>query len=138
MVVGGVILIALGSLAFTQAGSASNEWLPATLPYVRGAGMSGAVVGVKAGAFQAVPRDEVAHASSTTRIVQQVGGSFGSAMLAMILANQPGPGYPGGQDYPTGNSSGAAERGSSHTRPRQTAKIITTTKTVAVMAVAPP
>jgi hypothetical protein len=55
---------------------------------VRGAGLAGATVAVMAGAFQAVPRDEVPDASSTTRIVQQVGGSFGSAVLTVILANQ--------------------------------------------------
>ena len=34
---------------------------------------------------QGVPHDEVPDASTTTRIVQQVGGSFGTAVLAMIL-----------------------------------------------------
>jgi hypothetical protein len=41
-----------------------------------------------AGAFQNVPPAEVPDASSTTRIVQQVGGSFGASVLAVILAQQ--------------------------------------------------
>ena len=41
-----------------------------------------------AGAFEGVPHDEVADASGTTRIVQLVGGSFGAAVLAVILTRQ--------------------------------------------------
>jgi hypothetical protein len=39
-----------------------------------------------AGAFQGLPRGSVADASSATRIMQQVGGSFGTAVLAVIVA----------------------------------------------------
>jgi hypothetical protein len=41
-----------------------------------------------AGAFQGVPKEQVPDASSTTRIVLQVGGSLGAAVLAVILAHQ--------------------------------------------------
>lgn len=41
-----------------------------------------------AGAFAGVPHDEVADASGTTRIAQLVGGSFGAAVLAVILTRQ--------------------------------------------------
>ena len=40
-----------------------------------------------AGAFRDIPPGDVPDASSTTRIIQQVGGSFGSAILALILAS---------------------------------------------------
>ncbi len=40
-----------------------------------------------AGAFQGIAEDKVPDASSTTRIVQQVGGSFGAAALAVVLAH---------------------------------------------------
>ncbi len=40
-----------------------------------------------AGAFRDIPSPDVPDASSTSRIIQQVGGSFGSAILALILAN---------------------------------------------------
>jgi hypothetical protein len=38
-----------------------------------------------AGAFTGLPRESVPDASSVTRIMQQVGGSFGTAVLAVIL-----------------------------------------------------
>jgi hypothetical protein len=42
------------------------------------------------GKDEGVPREDVPDASSTTRIVQQVGGSFGAAVLAVILTHQLG------------------------------------------------
>src|SRR5215472_694121 len=65
-----------------------SEWLLAATLMIRGAGLGAATIAVMAGAFQGVPRGEVPDASSTTRIVQQVGGSLGAAMLAVILAGQ--------------------------------------------------
>src|SRR5262245_29923225 len=50
-----------------------------------------------AGASQRVPHDSVPDASTTTRIVQQVGGAFGAAVLAVVLARQlAGPASSGG------------------------------------------
>jgi hypothetical protein len=53
---------------------------------VRGVGLSVVVVPVLAVAFIGLERSEVPHASILTRIAQQVGGSFGTAVRAVILA----------------------------------------------------
>ena len=84
----GLVLTALGTIAFTQADAETNKWFLAAALMVRGAGLGSATIAVMAGAFQEVPRGEVPDASSTTRIVQQIGGSFGAAVLATILAQQ--------------------------------------------------
>lgn len=52
---------------------------------VRGAGLTTANIALLAGAFQGLARASVPDASSVTRIMQQVGGSFGTAVLAVIL-----------------------------------------------------
>jgi EmrB/QacA subfamily drug resistance transporter len=83
-----LVLTVLGTLAFAWAGPHTNEWLLGASLFVRGAGLAGATISVMAGAFRDVPKGDVPDASSTTRIVQQVGGSFGSAVLAVILAHQ--------------------------------------------------
>jgi EmrB/QacA subfamily drug resistance transporter len=88
VVVTGLVLTALGTLSFTQAGPATNGWLLAGSLFIRGAGLAAVTIAVMAGAFQGVPQAEVPDASSTTRIVQQVGGSFGATVLAMILAHE--------------------------------------------------
>lgn len=88
IVVAGLLLTGLGTVAFTQAGPTTSQWLLAGSLLVRGAGLSAATIAVMAGAFGGVPHAEVLDASSTTRIVQLVGGSFGAAVLAVILARQ--------------------------------------------------
>jgi hypothetical protein len=42
-----------------------------------------------AGAFEGLPRASVPDASSMTRIMQQAGGSFGTAVLGVILVGHP-------------------------------------------------
>jgi len=96
IVVVGLVLTVLGTFAFTQAGPATDEWLLAMSLMIRGAGLAATTIAVMAGAFQGVPRDEVPDASSTTRIVQQVGGSFGAAVLAVVLTGQLTAGGVGG------------------------------------------
>jgi EmrB/QacA subfamily drug resistance transporter len=88
VVVTGLLLTIAGTVAFAEAGPASNGWLLAASLLVRGAGLAGVTIAVMAGAFQGVPKAEVPDASSTTRIVLQVGGSLGAAVLAVILAHQ--------------------------------------------------
>ena len=88
VVLAGMALTVLGTVAFALAGRTTSELLLAGSLVVRGAGLGSATIAVIAGAFASVPRDEVPDASSTTRIVQQVGGSFGAAALAVILAGQ--------------------------------------------------
>ena len=41
-----------------------------------------------AGAFTGLPKPQVPAATTATRIMQQIGGSFGTAVLAMILAGE--------------------------------------------------
>jgi formate-dependent nitrite reductase membrane component NrfD len=60
---------------------------------VRGAGLTAATIAVMATAFTGLVPKQVPSASSATRILQQVGGSFGAAVLTVILELQlTGPG----------------------------------------------
>jgi hypothetical protein len=56
--------------------------------FVRGAGLSAVTIAVIAGAFKDISPGKVPDANSTIRIVQQVGRSFGTAVLAVILASE--------------------------------------------------
>jgi EmrB/QacA subfamily drug resistance transporter len=86
VVITGLALTALGTLPFAWAGPATNQWLLAGSLFVRGAGLAPVTIAAMVGAFRDVAPREVPDASSTTRIVQQIGGSFGAAVLAVILA----------------------------------------------------
>jgi EmrB/QacA subfamily drug resistance transporter len=88
VVVAGLALTVVGTLAFALAGPAPSDWLLSASLVVRGAGLGAVTIAVMAGAFQGVPNQEVPDASTMMRIVQQVGGSFGAAVLAVILAGQ--------------------------------------------------
>ena len=85
----GVVLAAAGTVPFALAGLHPNYWLLGAALVVRGAGLGTATIAVMAGAFEGLSREQVPHASSATRIVQFVGGSFGAAVLvALILDRQ--------------------------------------------------
>jgi EmrB/QacA subfamily drug resistance transporter len=89
VVLAGVALAAIGTIPFAVAGLRTNYWLLGAALVVRGAGLGLATIAVMAGAFKGLSREDVPHASSATRIVQFVGGSFGSAVLvALILDRQ--------------------------------------------------
>jgi MFS family permease len=85
IVLGGLLLATLGTVADTQVGPHTSEWLLAGSLVVRGAGLGAATVSIVAGAYHGLTPQQVPDASSITRIVQQLGGSFGTAVLAVIL-----------------------------------------------------
>ena len=88
VVLAGLVLTALGTLPYAWAGPATSQWLLAGALFVRGAGLSAVTIAVLAGAFRDISPGQVPDANATIRIVQQVGGSFGAAALAVILASE--------------------------------------------------
>ena len=86
LVAAGFALVGLATVPFALAGPNTDEtWLLAAL-LVRGFGLSVVMVPVMAVAFTGLDRSQIPHASILTRIAQQLGGSFGTAILAVILA----------------------------------------------------
>jgi len=85
VILGGLAITVLTTVPFALATTNSNEWLLAIILFVRGLGLTPVNIAVMVGAFQGVPKEDIPDASSTTRIVQQVGGSFGTAVLIVIL-----------------------------------------------------
>jgi EmrB/QacA subfamily drug resistance transporter len=88
VVLAGVVLAAVGTVPFALAGAQHNNVLLGAALVIRGAGLGAATIAVMAGAFQGLDRQDLPHASSATRIMQQVGGAFGAAVLTVILARQ--------------------------------------------------
>jgi hypothetical protein len=87
VVLAGMAIAAAGTVPFALAGAHTSELLLrlVLVLVVRGAGLTTANMALMAGAFTGLPRESVPDASSVTRIMQQVGGSFGTAVLAVIL-----------------------------------------------------
>ena len=104
-------IAAAATVPFALAGAHTSELLLSLVLVVRGAGLTTANIALMAGAFTGLPRESVPDASSVTRIMQQVGGSFGTAVLAVILVGHSLPGdvlVVGGVHRPGGAACGYA------------------------------
>ena len=88
IVLGGLLLALAGTFAYTQAGLHTNELLLGLALVVRGAGLGAATIPVMATAYLGLKGTEIADASSATRIMQQLGGAFGAAVVGVILQTQ--------------------------------------------------
>ncbi|MFI0451505.1 DHA2 family efflux MFS transporter permease subunit [Actinomadura sp. 6N118] len=88
VILAGVTLTALGTVPFALAGRHAGGLVLAAALVARGAGLSAVNMAVMVGAFNRLAPEQIPHASSMTRIMQQVGGSFGAAVLAVVLQRQ--------------------------------------------------
>lgn len=84
----GVVLTAAGTIAYTQMGVHTNEIILGLSLVVRGAGLGAVTIPIMATAYLGLQPEQVPHASTVTRISQQIGGALGTAILAMILTTQ--------------------------------------------------
>jgi MFS family permease len=85
VVVAGLLLSALGTLPFVFTTGTANDVFLSLALVVRGLGMSAVILAVMVCAFQGLEPGDVPHASATVRILQQLGGSFGTAVLAVVV-----------------------------------------------------
>jgi EmrB/QacA subfamily drug resistance transporter len=85
IVLGGLVLTILGTLPYAMADQHTSTALLAGALVVRGAGLGAATLAIVAGTYQGLAPERIPDASGITRIVQQLGGSFGTAALAVVL-----------------------------------------------------
>jgi EmrB/QacA subfamily drug resistance transporter len=83
-----LLITAAGTLPFAFAGPNTNQVLLAAALLIRGAGLGGLLIPVMASAYTGLRKDQVPHASIATRILQTIGGAFGSAILATVVEQQ--------------------------------------------------
>jgi EmrB/QacA subfamily drug resistance transporter len=82
----GLLVVAAATVPFALAGSHTNRWLLVGTLVIRGIGLGGVTIPVMAASYTGLAKDEIPHASIITRVAQQVGGSFGTAVLAVVLS----------------------------------------------------
>jgi len=75
----------VGTVPFALADGSTHTWLLGTALLVRGIGMGAVMVPIISSAYVGLEPSAIAHASMQTRIMQQVGGAFGTAIGAMLL-----------------------------------------------------
>jgi EmrB/QacA subfamily drug resistance transporter len=82
---GGVLVAIAGTVPFALADASTSSWWLGAALVVRGFGMGALFIPVMAVAYNGLVGDDVAHASILARVSQQIGGSFGTAVLAVVL-----------------------------------------------------
>ncbi|MFW6679071.1 MDR family MFS transporter [Lacrimispora sp. AGF001] len=83
-----LIITAVGTLPFAFADSGTNAILLGAALLIRGAGLGGVFIPLMVSAYVGLSSEQIPHASIATRILQTIGGAFGSAVLATIVEHQ--------------------------------------------------
>jgi EmrB/QacA subfamily drug resistance transporter len=81
----GVIVALLGTAAYTQLESDTPYSLLAWALWVRGVGLGMTMMPAMAAAYQTLSRAQVPRATTAINIIRTVGGSFGTAILSVVL-----------------------------------------------------
>jgi EmrB/QacA subfamily drug resistance transporter len=84
----GLFVTVLCFVALTQIGPDTSYWLLGVVLFFLGVGMGTAMMPTFSGAIQTLKRASIARASTALNINQQVGASFGTAILAVLLAHE--------------------------------------------------
>lgn len=79
-------LAIIGTIPFVFFNEASSLIVMGVVLFVRGMGIGGVTVPMMTDAYTGMVKQEIAQASVGTRLVQNVGGGFGSAVLATVVS----------------------------------------------------
>jgi EmrB/QacA subfamily drug resistance transporter len=79
------LIAAVTTVPFALAGPHTSLWLLGAVLVIRGIGIGAVLVPPMSVAYQDVPPAGIPHATMNTRIAQQVGASFGIAIVAVAL-----------------------------------------------------
>jgi EmrB/QacA subfamily drug resistance transporter len=94
-VVAGLLVTALGTLPFTQVTASTSYSLLFVAQAVQGVGMGLAMMPAMSAAYQVLDSAAVARTTAALNSVQRVGGSIGTALLAVVLQHQIAAAIPG-------------------------------------------
>ncbi|WP_034270945.1 MDR family MFS transporter [Actinospica robiniae] len=81
----GFAVVAAATVPFALAGPHTSAWQLAGWLVLRGFGLGAVTMPVMVAAYIGLDKQEIPHSSVLTRTTQQIGGSFGTAVLAVIL-----------------------------------------------------
>jgi EmrB/QacA subfamily drug resistance transporter len=96
LVLAGLAFTAVSAFALTRIGEDTSYVYVSAASLISGLGIGSALVPAMASAYRDLEHHAIARATSSLRILQQVGGSFGVAVLAVVLQHQLGDHGAGG------------------------------------------
>jgi EmrB/QacA subfamily drug resistance transporter len=88
IVLTGLLLSAISTVTYTQIDAHTSLALLSTVLVLNGAGIGAALVPSLASPYRGLRPDQIPRATSAIRILQQLGGSFGVSVLAVVLQRQ--------------------------------------------------
>ncbi len=83
-----LVVTILGTVPFAFANQDTKSFTLFIALLIRGAGLGGVTIPILASAYEGLDRSKISDASIATRILQTIGGAFGSAVLATIVQHQ--------------------------------------------------
>jgi len=104
----GVVVACLGTAAYTQLTATTSYEVLGVALWVRGIGLGMTMMPSIAAAYQTLERAAVPRATSTINIIRTIGGSFGVAVLTVVLQRQIVAEIPGATGDLSGLRGGAA------------------------------
>jgi EmrB/QacA subfamily drug resistance transporter len=84
----GIVIIVGAMLVFTQLGADTSYWLLGSALFVMGLGMGMTMMPIMSAALRTLTKADAAGASTSLNIIQQIGGSIGTATIAVILSSE--------------------------------------------------
>jgi EmrB/QacA subfamily drug resistance transporter len=88
VVIAGLAMLMVGTIAFTQVAPDTSFWLLGGSLVVRGFGLGFTMMPAMAAAYATIGREQVPRATPMLNVLQRVGGSLGTAVLAVVLERQ--------------------------------------------------
>ncbi len=105
VVVFGLVVMTAATIGLTQLTAHTPYTVTSAILVVRGLGLGCSLMPAMAAAYTTISREAIPRATTTLNVLQRVGGSIGTALLAVVLEHQIKLAIPGG----SGISGGAIE-----------------------------
>jgi EmrB/QacA subfamily drug resistance transporter len=96
----GMTLIMASFISLTQVSATTSYLVLGIVLFVMGMGMGATMMPIMSGAMQTLRRAQVARATTSLNIIQQVGASIGTAVMAVVLTSALQARFPGGGGAP--------------------------------------
>ncbi|WP_407883450.1 MDR family MFS transporter [Furfurilactobacillus curtus] len=88
VVIVAVVISVLSTLPFAYFDANTSKYLVLVVLFFRGIAQAGMTIPVMSDSYVSLPKELVSQATTATRMLQNVGGAFGSAILATVIQNQ--------------------------------------------------
>jgi len=85
VVMSGIFISVLATIPFAFADQHTSQWLLLLALFFRGAGQGAMMIPIMADAYTGLSKRQIPEATISTRMLQNIGGAFGTAILATVV-----------------------------------------------------